>query len=91
MNSNNWMHDERIKDIPMVKKEFLQQITFDSAKLTQKEKMPFFMALVTKAKQENITFSSDEVERLTTVIKLHSSSSEVQKMDQILRMYKKGN
>lgn len=91
MKSKDWIHDERIKDISMVKKEFLQQIAFDSSNLTQKEKMPFFMALVSKAKQENITFSSEEVERLTAVIKLHSSSSDVQKMDQILRMYKKRN
>jgi len=88
MESNMWINDERIKDIPMAKKEFLQKIAFDSSKLSQKEKMPFFMSLVTKAKQEKITFSSEEVERLTTVIKLHSSPSEVQKMDQILRMYK---
>jgi len=88
MESNKWIHDESIKDIPLAKKEFLQKIAFDSANLTQKEKMPFFMSLVTKAKQEKITFTKEEVERLTTVIKLHSSPSEVQKMDQILRMYK---
>ena len=50
-----WMNDKRIASIPKEKLDFLQKMFFESKNLSQKELMPFLMALAGRAKKEKIT------------------------------------
>lgn len=89
MNDNmKWMEDARISDIPKVKLDFLQKIFFESKNLTQKEQLPFFMALAGRAKKDNISFSQDEINLIMDVIKDHSSPEEVAKINQTVKLFK---
>lgn len=88
MVSNEWMQDSTLKDISQDKLDFLQKLAFESSGLSQQEKMPFFMALANKAKQSNISFSSDEMDRIIAVLKLNSSSAELSKIEQVLKIYR---
>jgi len=89
MNDNmKWMEDVRISDIPKVKLDFLQKIFFESKNLTQKEQLPFFMALAGRAKKDNISFSQDEINLIMDVIKDHSSPEEVVKINQTVKLFK---
>lgn len=89
MNENlQWMSDERITSIPKVKLDFLQKIFFESKNLTQKEQLPFFMALAGRAKKDNISFSQDEINLIMEVIKDHSSPEEVAKINQTIKLFK---
>ena len=89
MNDNmKWMEDIRISDIPKVKLDFLQKIFFESKNLTQKEQLPFFMALAGRAKRDNISFSQDEINLIMDVIKDHSSPEEVAKINQTVKLFK---
>lgn len=89
MNENlQWMSDERITNIPKVKLDFLQKIFFESKNLTQKEQLPFFMALAGRAKKDNISFSQDEINLIMEVIKDHSSPEEVAKINQTIKLFK---
>lgn len=89
MNDNmKWMEDARISDIPKVKLDFLQKIFFESKNLTQKEQLPFFMALAGRAKRDNISFSQDEINLIMDVIKDHSSPEEVAKINQTVKLFK---
>ncbi len=89
MNDNmQWMQDERIADIPKAKLEFLQKIFFESKNLTQKEQLPFFMALAGRAKKEQISFSQDEINLIMDVIKDHSTPEEVAKINQTVKLFK---
>ncbi|MBO4987819.1 MAG: hypothetical protein J6C63_03095 [Lachnospiraceae bacterium] len=89
MNENlQWMSDERITNIPKVKLDFLQKIFFESKNLTQKEQLPFFMALAGRAKKDNISFSQDEINLIMEVIKDHSSPEEVSKINQTIKLFK---
>ena len=89
MNENlQWMSDERITNIPKVKLDFLQKIFFESKNLTQKEQLPFFMALAGRAKKDNISFSQDEINLIMEVIKDHSSPEEVAKINQTVKLFK---
>ena len=89
MNDNmKWMEDARILDIPKVKLDFLQKIFFESKNLTQKEQLPFFMALAGRAKKDNISFSQDEINLIMNVIKDHSSPEEVAKINQTVKLFK---
>ena len=89
MNENmQWMNDARIADIPKAKLDFLQKIFFESKNLTQKEQLPFFMALAGRAKKDNISFSQEEINLIMDVIKDHSTPDEVAKINQTINLFK---
>ncbi len=89
MNDNmQWMQDARIADIPKNKLDFLQKIFFESKNLTQKEQLPFFMALAGRAKRDNISFSQDEINIIMDAIKDHSTPEEVAKINQTVKLFK---
>ena len=50
-----WMQDPSLKGISMEKLDFLQKMVFESSSLSQKELMPFLMALAQKSRTANIT------------------------------------
>ena len=86
-NDSEWMNDPRIASIPKNKLDFLQKMFFESKNLSKKELMPFLMALAGRAKKEQITFESEEVDMILTVIKDNSSPEECQKIDRTLHMF----
>lgn len=87
MSELSWMDDMRISSIPKNKLDFLQKIFFESKNLTQKEQLPFFMALASRAKRENISFSQEEINLILEVIKEQATPEEVQKINQAVRMF----
>lgn len=89
MNDNmQWMDDARVANIPKEKLDFLQKIFFESKNLTQKEQLPFFMALAGRAKKDNISFSQEEINLIMDVIKDHSTPEEVAKINQTVKLFK---
>lgn len=86
--SNHWMNDPELTDIPVNKLMFLENMLFESKNHTGKELMPFFMSLAMKAKKENITFSENEINIIIPVLKKYASEDEIKKMDQVIKMFK---
>lgn len=86
----NWMDDYDLRDIPKSKLDFLQKLVFEMNKLSQKEKLPFLLALANRMQSEKIQFTSEEVDLIITVLKKHSTTDEVQKMDLMLQKFKTG-
>jgi len=82
-----WMEDARIAGIPKPKLVFLQKIFFESKNLTQKEQLPFFMALAGRAKKEQISFSQEEIRLIMDVIKEHSTPEEIAKINQTIKLF----
>ena len=91
MDSVPWMQDPELSDIPKEKLEFLQKMVFESGQLSDKERLPFFMALATRAKTEKISFSQNEISRIVEVIKKYSTPQEIRKLDQIINIFKDRN
>ena len=87
MINDNWINDPSLKGISQEKLLFLQKLVVDSGRITEKEKMPFLLALASKAKSSNISFTTDETDRIITTLKKHSSPDEHARMDQLLQMY----
>ncbi len=85
--ASEWMKDSRVASIPKEKLDFLQKMFFESKKLTQKELMPFLMALAGRAKKEKISFTQEEVDVILAVIKEHSTPEECKKIDQTLKLF----
>lgn len=84
-----WMQEPDVRDIPQEKLDFLQKLVFESTKLTQKELLPFLMALAQRSKAEKISFSQEEMNAIIEAIKKYSSPEELKKMDQIMKIMAK--
>lgn len=91
MTGNDWMSNEKLKDIEPHKLEFIQNLVFEFAELDDKKRLPFLLALATRAKKENITFSNEEIELIISVIKETSSEKEVNKINQMLKIFASRN
>ena len=87
MTNQDWIRDPSLSNISIDKLIFLQKLVFDGAALSEKEKMPFLLALASKAKSNRISFTTDETDRIIAALKRHSSSDEHARMDQLLQMY----
>ncbi len=88
MADKNWMQDPSLKDIPLVKLDFLQKLVFEMNQLSDKEKLPFLLALANRAQKEKITFSQEETEAIIAVLKQNSTPEEIRRMDMMLQRFK---
>ncbi|MCM1058176.1 MAG: hypothetical protein NC517_11295 [Firmicutes bacterium] len=79
-----WMSDSLVKDIPRKKLEFLGQMFTEGHGKSQKEMMAFMMPMLKKAKQENLTFTPQEMSAAIAAIKKYSSPDELKQIDKIL-------
>lgn len=87
MSNRDWMNDARIRHIDPVKLQFLQKLVFEMQQLSDKEKLPFLMALATSTQKKDISFSQEEVSLIIEVIKEYSSGDDLSKMNKILSMF----
>lgn len=79
-----WMSDPLVKDIPEKKLEFLGRMFTEGHGKSQKEMMAFMMPMMKKAKQENLTFTPQEMNAAISAIKKYSSADELKQIDKIL-------
>ena len=84
-----WMTDPLVKDIPEKKLRFLGQMFADGQGKSQKEMMAYLMPMMKKVKQENLTFTPQEMSSAIAAIKKHSSEEELKQIDKILEKAKK--
>ena len=65
-------------------------MVFESRELSQKELLPFLMALAQRSRSSNITFSTEEMNTIIEAIKKYSTPEELLKMNQIMRLMQRG-
>lgn len=82
----SWMNDPALQHIDREKLIFLQNAVFDSKNLTQKEMMPFLMAMAQKAKKNRIQFSEAEMKLIVDALKKTSTKEDLAKINQALTM-----
>jgi len=81
------MSDPLLNDLDHKKLDFMQKLVFELNELSEKERLPFMLALANRAKKENVSFSGEEVDKIITVIKKYSSPEELEKMDKMLKLF----
>ena len=82
----SWMDDPTLQNIDKAKLIFLQNAVFDSKNLSQKEMMPFLMAMAQKAKSNKIQFTESEMKVIVDALKKTSSKENIKKINQALTM-----
>ena len=85
-----WMAEPSLHDIPQEKLDFLQKMVFESRELSQKDLLPFLMALAQRSLSSNITFSTEEMNTIIEAIKKYSTPEELLKMNQIMKLMQRG-
>ena len=85
----NWMKEDCVQNIPKEKLQFLQKLVFESSSLSQKELLPFLMALAQKSREASISFSDTEIYSILTAIRKYATPEEQLKMNQIVRLMAK--
>lgn len=80
-----WMEDELVKNIPERKLNFLGTLFTEGHGRNQKEMMAYLMPMLKKAKQENLSFTPQEMNAAIAAIKKHSNEEELQQIDKILK------
>ena len=85
-----WMTEPSLQDIPQEKLDFLQKMVFESRELSQKDLLPFLMALAQRSRSSNITFSTEEMNTIIEAIKKYSTPEELLKMNQIMKLMQRG-
>lgn len=92
MNQNTnhplWMDDELVKNIPQQKLDFLSRLFTDGKGKSQKEMMAFFLPMMKKAKEENLTFQQSEISACIRAIKKYSTQEELKNIDKLLAQHK---
>ena len=79
-----WMEDPLVKEIPKQKLQFLEQLFAKGHGKSQKDMMALLMPMLKKAKQENLTFTPQEMNAAIAAIRKHSSAEELSQIDKIL-------
>lgn len=83
-----WMSDPLVKDIPKKKLDFLGQMFAESQGKSQKELMASLLPMMTRARQENLSFTPQEMTAAIAAIRSHSSEEELKQIDNILEKTK---
>ena len=84
--AGNWMDDPAVQHIDKAKLNFLQSLVFESQSLTKEQLMPFFMAIAKRGMDNHISFSKEEVETITAVIRRYSTPEELDKIDKLMKL-----
>ena len=86
--TNNWMDDPAVEHIDKAKLDFLQSLVFESQSLSKEQMLPFLMSVAKKGMDSHITFSSEEVEAITSTIRKYSTLEELDKIDKLEKLMK---
>ena len=86
-----WMADPLVKDIPEQKLQFVEQLFAKGHGKSQKEMMAYLMPMMKKAKEENLTFTPQEMNAAIAAIRKHSSKEGLTQIDNILEKSRAGD
>lgn len=85
MTENAWINDERLSAISDDKKQFLNSLFFEMNQLSQEEKLPFIMALMSSGKLSSLSFESSELSVIMQVLKDYTDQDQLKKMQNMLQ------
>lgn len=89
--NNEWMNDPELKSIDRAKLDFLDKMFIQSASINrgnQKEMMSFLLSLGKLSKDNNISFSNEEVELIFSVLKKYSTPEDIAKMQKLSSFFR---
>lgn len=80
------MNDSRLSGIDPAKLQMLFSMSNQGGKKSQNELMPFLMAAASRSRQNGMTFTPKETERIIEVMKQGKSPEEIARIEKIRMM-----
>lgn len=80
-----WMEDDLVKDIAKEKLNMLSEMMTLSRGKNQQQLLASLVPFIKKAKQDGMTFTSEEIKACVAAIQKHSSPEENAKIDEMLK------
>lgn len=84
METPEWMMDELVKDIPKEKLQLLSEMQNISSGTSGKQLLSSLLPLLKKAKEQNLTFTKDEMNAAISAIKKHTTADELESLNSAL-------
>lgn len=84
--SRDWLNDPALAEVDKTKLAFLEKLFEKGSSINtnnQKEMLSFLMSLSKLSKENNISFTKNDIDLIFAVLKKHSSPDDVSKMQQI--------
>ena len=85
----SWLDDPDVAHIERSKLDFLQMLVFESNGLSKEQMLPFLMAVAKRGKDNNVSFTDDEIDVIVKTIKKYASEEDSAKMDKMVAMFYK--
>lgn len=85
----SWLDDADVSHIDKSKLEFLQMLVFESSGLTKEQMLPFLMAVAKRGKDNNISFTEEEIDTIIKTLQKYAAPEEIDKMNKMVAMYRK--
>ncbi len=85
----SWLDDPDVAHIDRSKLDFLQMLVFESNGLSKEQMLPFLMAVAKRGKDNNVSFTDDEINIIVKTIKKYASDEDCAKMDKMVAMFYK--
>lgn len=80
-----WMKDDLVRDIPVQKLKFLENMMGASRGRKQKDFMQTMLAMLKDAKEQGLQFTPQETAAAIAAIRKHSDETENKKIDDLLK------
>lgn len=85
----SWLDDPDVAHIDKSKLDFLQMLVFESSNLSKEQMLPFLMAVSKRGKENNISFSSEEMDVIIKTLEKYATPDEIEKMNKMTALYRK--
>lgn len=85
----SWLEDPDVAHIDKSKLDFLQMLVFESNNLSKEQMLPFLMAVSKRGKENNISFTEDEINTIIKTIQKYATPEEIEKVNKMAALYHK--
>lgn len=85
----SWLDDPAVAHIDKAKLNFLQMLVFESNGLSKEQMLPFLIAVSKRGKENNISFTEDEIETIIQTLQKYATEDELDKMNKMAALYRK--
>lgn len=85
----SWLNDPDVAHIDKSKLDFLQMLVFESSGLSKEQMLPFLMAVAKRGKENNISFSEEEINIIVKTLQKYAGPDEIEKMNKMTALFYK--
>lgn len=84
----SWLDDPDVAHIDKSKLDFLQMLVFESNGLSKEQMLPFLMAVAKRGRDQNISFTEEEMNIIIQTLQKYASPDEIEKMNKMTAIFR---